>query len=140
MKNRRYGNGAGLVKSVLVGTTASCVAAGVLMSIVSLLIQQEKLALSNVDICVPFVHFAVLLVGTMSAGMISKEKILYAVGIVFGVLYFLCAGITILVFDGQFNGVIGNAGFGLLGALSAFFICIRRLKKGNKQFRKRKIC
>lgn len=140
MKKGHAKHSQGIVKPIVIGLCVSCLAAAVVMGMITILIQRETLLIQSLGICIPIVHFIAIFTGCLTAALVGKEKILISCGIVIGVMYLVCFSTTILAFDGEFSGIIPGVVLGLLGAVCAIFIQSKCSKGRHRQFRKRKIC
>ena len=129
-----------ILKCVLAGLCMASITAVAAVGGVALLILRENITTAQLTFWTPCIHFLVLFSGCLTAGFVRSEKILYSSGIILGLMYFLYCATTILAFDGKFASVILHISMGVLGALCAVLIHIRRSGGGNRRFRRRKIC
>ena len=130
----------GVWKSVIAGVSASCATAVIIVGIIAALILHENLTIPQLQFIIPGLHFAAIFVGGIIAGIAEKERKILTITIMSGVVYFLCTVMTILLFDGQFGSIVADFVLGLLGALCALLVQRKRMRIGQRQFRKRKIC
>lgn len=124
--------------SVLLGYCASCIVALFAMSAISAMILGGSIKEELLRICVPVVHFIALFSGGLVTGYMCKEKLLYSGVLLLALLYFICTAITILLFDGQFVGVVPNFFMGIIGVLCAMLIHFKWSLSGKSHYRKRK--
>lgn len=140
MKKNHAAASVGLARSVVTGLSVSCATAAAAMGVIALLIYRESLPILHVGIIVQCLHFIVLFAGCFVAGFAKKEKLLYTCGVILAIVYVMCIGMTMLMFGVGFGGFFGNIVPGILGAVCAFLVHVKRRGIGRRRFLKRKIC
>lgn len=140
MRKERLNGQTEIIVPASFGVMISATVSIVLIGIVTTMIQKESEQIEYLKYICPCIHMVALFAGSLCSGMISKNKMLLTIAIVFAVNYLSIIGTTILAFNGMFEGFLASITAGILGAVAALLVCTKKEKKAKIKFRKAKIC
>ena len=119
-------------------TVSSCVAAGtitsilvtvILMIIFAILINGGKMEAHALDIARNSIVLCAVLTGTLVGVMKTEAKILIIYGVITGIYLFSLIATNIIVFDGEFAGLLPEVLMIVIGAGVSFVIKVLSTKR-----------